>query len=107
MPSRSRLAGLEVEGLGIVYLEASASGIAVLAGKSGGAPDAVIVGETGELVDGTNVDEIANVINQMLDNPSKLMEMGERGRVWTVDTWSWQTWGERFKEVLFGNQVVG
>jgi phosphatidylinositol alpha-1,6-mannosyltransferase len=103
MPSRSRLAGLEVEGLGIVYLEASASGIAVLAGKSGGAPDAVIEGQTGELVDGTNVAQIAQEINELLDNPSKLREMGKNGRAWTVDTWSWQTWGERFKEVLFGN----
>jgi len=39
MPSRSRLAGLEVEGLGIVYLEASACGLAVIGGKSGGAPE--------------------------------------------------------------------
>jgi phosphatidylinositol alpha-1,6-mannosyltransferase len=42
MPSRSRLAGLEVEGLGIVYLEASACGLPVIAGNSGGAPDAVL-----------------------------------------------------------------
>ncbi len=103
MPSRSRLAGLEVEGLGIVYLEASASGVAVLAGKSGGAPDAVIVGETGEIVDGTDSSEIARVINEMLDNPRKLATMGEAGHTWTQSQWDWKIWGERFKEVLFGN----
>ena len=103
MPSRSRLAGLEVEGLGIVYLEASASGVAVLAGKSGGAPDAVIVGQTGEIVDGTNSGEIARTIIEMLDNPRKLAAMGEAGHTWTESQWDWKIWGERFKEVLFGN----
>ena len=103
MPSRSRLAGLEVEGLGIVYLEASASGVAVLAGESGGAPDAVLVGKTGEIVDGTNTSEIASKINELLDHPSKLKEMGAAGRTWTKATWSWAIWGARFKEVLFGN----
>ena len=100
MPSRSRLAGLEVEGLGIVYLEASASGIAVLAGASGGAPDAVIPGKTGEIVDGTSVREIASAINELLDHPSRLLEMGAAGREWTEERWSWEIRGSRFKEVL-------
>jgi len=102
MPSRSRLAGLEVEGLGIVYLEASASGIAVLAGESGGAPDAVIPGKTGEIVDGTDPKKIAEAIIELLDNPSRLAEMGAAGRMWTEERWSWKIWGERFREVLFG-----
>ena len=103
MPSRSRLAGLEVEGLGIVYLEASASGIAVLAGASGGAPDAVIPGMTGEIVDGSSVSEIAGRVNELLDHPSRLREMGEAGREWTRERWSWEIWGRRFKEVLLGD----
>ena len=103
MPSRSRLAGLEVEGLGIVYLEASASGIAVLAGASGGAPDAVIAGKTGEIVDGTSIDQIARVINELLDHPARLREMGRAGRAWTESSWGWQIWGERFRTVLLGN----
>ena len=103
MPSRSRLAGLEVEGLGIVYLEASASGIAVLAGASGGAPDAVIPGKTGEIVDGSSVNEIAAKVNEMLDHPSRLLEMGGAGREWTQERWSWEIWGRRFKEVLLGD----
>jgi phosphatidylinositol alpha-1,6-mannosyltransferase len=103
MPSRSRLAGLEVEGLGIVYLEASASGIAVLAGRSGGAPDALIVGKTGEIVDGTNISEIASTINELLDNPSRLREMGIAGREWTEERWGWDIWGAKFAAVLFGN----
>jgi len=102
MPSRSRLAGLEVEGLGIVYLEASASGVAVLAGASGGAPDAVLVGKTGEVVDGTSIDQIALAINNLLDHPLKLAEMGRQGRAWTQERWSWTIWGTKFKEVLLG-----
>ena len=102
MPSRSRLAGLEVEGLGIVYLEASATGIAVLAGESGGAPDAVLPGKTGEIVDGTDPAKIAEKIIELLDHPSRLIAMGMAGRAWTEERWSWQLWGERFREVLFG-----
>ena len=64
MPSRSRLAGLEVEGLGIVYLEASACGLAVIGGTSGGAPDAVIEGETGLAVDGTSSKAVAEAATE-------------------------------------------
>ena len=52
MPCRTRRGGLDVEGLGIVYLEASATGLPVVAGNSGGAPEAVRPGETGYVVDG-------------------------------------------------------
>ena len=55
MPCRTRRGGLDVEGLGIVYLEASATGLPVVAGDSGGAPDAVVDGETGYVVDGRDV----------------------------------------------------
>ena len=103
MPSRSRLAGLEVEGLGIVYLEASACAIPVLAGASGGAPDAVIQGETGVVVDGSRVGEIARAVNELLDHPAQMVEMGKAGRAWTQERWSWQIWGERFREVLLSD----
>ena len=106
MPSRSRLAGLEVEGLGIVYLEASACAIPVLAGASGGAPDAVLDGITGVVVDGTNVNAIASTINDLLDHPSRLHEMGLAGRAWAIEKWGWPIWGQRFKDVLFGDQSI-
>ncbi|MEJ0014492.1 MAG: glycosyltransferase family 4 protein [Actinomycetota bacterium] len=103
MPSRSRFAGLEVEGLGIVYLEASACGIPVVAGTSGGAPDAVLQGETGVVVDGTNLAQITDVINDLLDHPVKLKAMGLAGRAWAEERWSWQIWGERFRKLLLGD----
>ncbi len=103
MPSRSRLAGLEVEGLGIVYLEASASGIPVLAGLSGGAPDAVQVGKTGLLVNGRKSEDIADKINTLLSDPKARAEMGRQGRQWTEEMWGWSAWGERFRAALFDN----
>ena len=103
MPSRSRLAGLEVEGLGIVYLEASACGIPVIAGKSGGAPDAVLSGETGLLVDGKNPTEISNTIVALLPDRNRLLAMGKAGNKWVSEEWSWDIWGKKFAALLEQN----
>lgn len=101
MPSRSRFFGLEVEGLGIVYLEASACGLPVIAGKSGGAPDAVLPGETGLIVDGTNVQEIADACTELLADPERAHFMGAQGRSWVINTWSWEIWSQEFQRLLF------
>lgn len=100
MPSRSRLFGLEVEGLGIVYLEASACGLPVIAGSSGGAPDAVIEGETGFVVDGNDVTAIAERAIELLRNPKLRNELGSRGRSWVVAEWGWEIWSKRFEELV-------
>ena len=100
MPSRSRLAGLEVEGLGIVYLEASSCGLPVIAGSSGGAPDAVIDGVTGFVVDGTDNQQIAKAAIELLNNPEKAKAMGMAGRQWIIDNWRWEIWSARFNELL-------
>jgi len=100
MPSRSRLAGLEVEGLGIVYLEASACELPVIAGKSGGAPDAVLEGETGITVDGRNPTEIAQAVIYLFDNPAQAVAMGRRGREWIYSTWRWEIWASKFTDLL-------
>ena len=103
MPVRSRFAGFEVEGLGIVYLEASACGLPVVVGNSGGAKDAVIDQVTGLLVDGTNVDQISNVICDLLADPVKGKAMGEAGRGWVIDNWQLKTWSEKFNKLLLNN----
>ena len=100
MPSRSRLMGLEVEGLGIVYLEASSCGLPVLAGDSGGAPDAVIQNETGLVVSGTNNEEIASASVALLTNLEASQKMGVAGRQWIVDNWRWEIWSKGFEELL-------
>ena len=100
MPSRSRLAGLEVEGLGIVYLEASAWGLAVIGGKSGGAPDAVLEAETGFAVEGTSPAAIAQAAIALLSQPELSARMGARGREWILSQWQWSAWSSRFNELL-------
>ena len=100
MPSRSRLMGLEVEGLGIVYLEASSCGLPVLAGDSGGAPDAVIQNETGLVVSGTDNKEIASAAVALLTNLEASQKMGTVGRQWIVDNWRWEIWSKKFEELL-------
>ena len=100
MPSRSRLAGLEVEGLGIVYLEASACGLPVIAGDSGGAPDAVLEGQTGLVVDGTQKSEVASAVVELLLDPERSQAMGIRGREWIIQEWRWEIWSARFAEIL-------
>ena len=100
MPSRSRLAGLEVEGLGIVYLEASACELPVVGGLSGGAPDAVLEGETGYSVDGLNPKAVAGAINTLLADPELASAMGKRGRQWIIEEWEWRHWSARFNALF-------
>jgi phosphatidylinositol alpha-1,6-mannosyltransferase len=100
MPSRSRLAGLEVEGLGIVYLEASACELPVVGGLSGGAPDAVLEGETGYSVDGLNATAVAGAINSLLADPELARAMGKRGRQWIIEEWEWRHWSARFNALF-------
>ena len=100
MPSRSRFFGLEVEGLGIVYLEASACGLPVLVGASGGAPDAVLPDVTGSVVDGNDLHAIARETIAFLSDLPRAKSMGEAGRNWAEREWSWEIWGKRFAELL-------
>lgn len=99
-PTRDRFGGLEVEGLGIVYLEASASGLPVIAGASGGSPDAVINNETGFVVDGRDIGAIAQALDHLLGDTSSRKSMGEHGRRWMESQWSWEIMGERFRRLL-------
>ena len=100
MPCRSRLMGLEVEGLGIVYLEASACGLPELAGNSGGAPDAVVQNKTGLVVDGTVNKQIATAAIELLTNVESSLKMGIAGRQWITDNWRWEIWSKDFEDLL-------
>ena len=100
MPSRSRLMGLEVEGLGIVYLEASSCGLPVLAGDSGGAPDALVQNETGLVVNGTDDQQIAKAAIKLLTNIELSKKMGLAGRQWIIDKWRWEIWSKDFEKLL-------
>ncbi|MFB7500636.1 glycosyltransferase family 4 protein [Streptomyces sp. NPDC056161] len=100
MPCRTRRGGLDVEGLGIVYLEASATGLPVVAGDSGGAPDAVLDGETGWVVPGNAPAETAERITTLLADPELRHRMGERGRAWVEEKWRWDLLAHNLKQLL-------
>lgn len=101
MPCRTRRAGLDVEGLGIVFLEAAASGLPVIAGDSGGAPDAVIDGHTGFVVPGVrDAGVVADRLNRLLADPAAAQAMGRNGRAWMQSSWRWATVEQELKQML-------
>ncbi|RVW04949.1 glycosyltransferase family 4 protein [Rhodococcus spongiicola] len=100
MPSRTRGAGLDVEGLGIVYLEASATGVPVVAGRSGGAPETVIEHETGLVVDGTSVGDVARSVITVLSDPDRAVAMGAAGREWVKAEWQWDVLAGKLQSLL-------
>ncbi|MFJ5921419.1 glycosyltransferase family 4 protein [Kitasatospora sp. NPDC092948] len=102
MPSRTRRAGLEAEGLGIVYLEASAAELPVVAGHSGGAPDAVLAHRTGTVVNGRDLLALADAIAPYLEDPSRAHEFGRTGRAWVQDQWTWDASAAHLTALLAG-----
>ncbi|WP_156686694.1 GDP-mannose-dependent alpha-(1-6)-phosphatidylinositol monomannoside mannosyltransferase [Mycobacterium sp. Marseille-P9652] len=102
MPCRTRGAGMDVEGLGIVFLEASATGVPVIAGDSGGAPETVRHNETGLVVDGRSVSRVADAVCELLADPERAAAMGAAGRAWVTSQWRWDTLAARLAELLEG-----
>ena len=102
MPCRTRRGGLDVEGLGIVYLEASASGLPVIGGDSGGAPDAILPGETGYVVGGRDEAALTDRLLGLLNDPEGAATMGEKGVAWVDREWRWDIVVARLAEILAG-----
>ncbi|MEP7022729.1 MAG: glycosyltransferase family 4 protein [Actinomycetota bacterium] len=102
MPCRTRRRGLDVEGLGIVYLEASATGLPVIGGDSGGAPDAIAPGESGYVVPGCDPGELARRLDQLLADPAAAAAMGEKGMAWVQQEWNWDLVTARLRQILAG-----
>lgn len=99
MPARTRGGGLDVEGLGIVYLEAQAAGLPVIAGDSGGAPETV-TSETGIVVRGSSVLELEQALCTLLGDVPGARRMGAAGRRHVEEHWTWEIMGARLREVL-------
>ncbi len=85
----SRAEGLDVEGFGIALADAAASGLAVVAGRSGGTGSAVLDGETGALVNGSDPVAVAAAVAAMLDDPARRRDLGEAGRRWVERDRNW------------------
>lgn len=80
LPVVDRYKGLEIEGLGVVLLEASACGTPCVTGRSGGTPEAVVDGMTGYVIDASDLDELVERITHLLERPELARTMGLRGR---------------------------
>ncbi|GAA1981330.1 glycosyltransferase family 4 protein [Amycolatopsis minnesotensis] len=106
MPARTRGKGLDVEGLGLVYLEASATGLPVVAGNSGGAPETVLDEVTGHVVDGRELGQLEETVAALLMDPTRAKRMGEAGRQWVGDNWRWDVLTRRLARLLEGEPAA-
>jgi len=97
--------GLHYEGFGLVYLEAGAYGLPVVATRIGGVPDAVKDGETGLLVDPGDVAGVADALLRLLTEPDLAIQMGRANRLW-AEKLTWERYArqqfEAYQEVLEG-----
>lgn len=101
MPCRTRRGGLDVEGLGMVYLESAACARPVIAGTSGGAPEAVQHTVTGLVVeDPRSANSVADSILELLCDRDRAAEMGRAGRAWVEAEWSWESLAARWRDLM-------
>jgi phosphatidylinositol alpha-1,6-mannosyltransferase len=102
MPCRTRGHGLDIEGLGLVFLEASATGLPLVVGDAGGARETVRAGDTGDLVNGRDVAAVARAVATLLADPERATAMGRRGRRWMLRDWDWSCRQQQLGELLLG-----
>jgi phosphatidylinositol alpha-1,6-mannosyltransferase len=100
MPCRARWFGLDIEALGAVFLQGSAVGRPVIVGDSGGAPETVVDGTTGLLVDPTSVDAIARACVRLLGDPALAARMGAAGAAWVHREWTWEAMAGRLTRLI-------
>ncbi|MFO0848066.1 MAG: glycosyltransferase family 4 protein [Gemmataceae bacterium] len=96
----NRQVGSEIEGFGMVLLEAQACGKAVIAGTSGGTAETLKPYETGLLVDCTRPEPLAAAVTLLLTNPALRAEMGTAAREWAATQFNWQTQADRFGRLV-------
>lgn len=100
LPVRTRLGGLNPEGLGLAALEAAACGLPVVVGDSGGAPETIRDGDTGFVVPSHDHQLLAEKISLLLDNPSLARDMGARGRRYVTAQFSAAVAGVQLRNAL-------
>jgi phosphatidyl-myo-inositol dimannoside synthase len=100
MPSRERLAECDVEGFGLVFLEAAACGKPIVAGRSGGSADAVEDEVTGLLVDPQDSEGLASALYRLLSDRALAKRFGEKGRLRTASDFSWSRFAQRLEAIL-------
>jgi phosphatidylinositol alpha-1,6-mannosyltransferase len=103
LPCRDDRRGLQTEGLGLSTLEASAAGLPVVVGRSGGSPASVLDGTTGLLVDSHSAEQVAAAMLRLLADPAEAHRLGAAGRRWMRERWSWEDATARLTAVLRGD----
>ena len=106
LPVRTQLGGLSVEGLGIVFLEAQAAGVATVSGNGGGAPETVIDGETGLVVDSRNLDDVAGRISSLLGDAPTRQRLATAARRNVTEKWTWEVLGQQCRAVMTGGGEI-
>lgn len=96
----NRTVGADIEGFGMVLVEAQSCGKAVIAGASGGTRETMKINETGFIVDCTNESLIANQVTDILKDKKRLETMGQRAREHVVDTLDWQAHAQKAKSIF-------
>jgi phosphatidyl-myo-inositol dimannoside synthase len=100
LPTREEPDQASIEGFGIVYLEAAASGLPVIVGRSGGAAEAVRPGATGLLVAPDNPAEVARAVSQLLHDSALRRRMGQAGRRWVEEVMNWDRAAREIQTLL-------
>jgi phosphatidyl-myo-inositol dimannoside synthase len=101
----NRQVGWDIEGFGIVLLEAQACGKAVVAGRSGGTSETMRPGMSGELVACETPEPLAEAVVALLNDPERRGTMGAAGREWVVSTFDWPVLERRAMD-LFARALV-
>ena len=104
-PCRDDRRELQTEGLGLSTLEAAASGLPVVVGRSGGSAVSVRDGRTGLVVDARGPAPVAEALLTLLARPSLARAMGAAGRQWAVETWAWERAAARLAMALRGDPL--
>ena len=100
MVSRERIEENDVEGFGIVLLEANACGKPVIGGRSGGVPDALADNVTGLLVDPSSAEEISEALARVLTDHELAARFGEQGRLRVLNEFQWEQVGTTLLSIL-------
>jgi len=102
MPCRERRGGFEVEAFGIVFIQAQAVGVPVVAGDIGGVADAVGEGDDagGVLVDGTDLAAVTDAVAELLSDRDGARSLGDQGARRVAERFTWQARTEQLRELL-------
>jgi phosphatidylinositol alpha-1,6-mannosyltransferase len=93
----NRTVGRDIEGFGMVLVEAQACGKPVIAGDSGGTAETMLLNETGFIIDCTSPEPLSEKICALLDNKSLALKIGKKGREHVVNTLDWKNLTDKVK----------